>query len=384
MKSVWKIGFGKCYRILLALAVLATGIGLVRYTDSSMEIAGKAAAMCLEVILPSLFPFLVFSNLVIGMGYAEMLGQWAAPLMRRVFRVDGACAGVYLMGIIGGYPVGARAAIQTYEQGLCSKTECQRMLSFCNNSGPAFILGVVGTGIFSSSRAGLMLYLVHILASLTVGVCFRFYRSDELPGKARTLPRKEVRPAAVFVDAVRNGLSGIGSISAFVIFFAVAVNLLFASGLLSRLSHGIAQLLSPVGITEAAARRLLTGIVEITSGLSSLRDAAESLNARLSMAAFLLGWAGISVHCQVLSFLGNSGISLLPYLCGKALHSIVSAFYMTVLCKIILPDYNTASVAVGQIGNLVLSRSPSVSSAWVLCCITLIGSYILLKIQEKI
>lgn len=72
----------------------------------------------------------------------------------------------------------------------------------------------------------------------------------------------------------------------------------------------------------------------MTSGLTSLKGAAESMNARLSMAAFMLGWAGVSVHCQVLSFLGDSGLSLVPYLTGKLLHAILSAVYMAILSYI--------------------------------------------------
>ena len=73
---------GICYKVLLGAAVLGTGVGLVLYTSESIETAGKAAAMCIEVILPSLFPFLVVSNLIIGLGFAEAVGRIASPVMR--------------------------------------------------------------------------------------------------------------------------------------------------------------------------------------------------------------------------------------------------------------------------------------------------------------
>ena len=138
--------------------------------------------------------------------------------MRRVFNLNGSCASAFIMGIVGGYPVGARAAITSYERGLCTKTECERMLSFCNNSGPAFILGVVGAGVFANSRAGMLLYLAHVLASLTVGVCFRFYKRREPVSRTRAVTYDTQKPSRVFVDSVRSGLAGIGNISAFVIF----------------------------------------------------------------------------------------------------------------------------------------------------------------------
>ncbi len=333
----------------MGAAVLGTGVGLVLYTSESIETAGKAAAMCIEVILPSLFPFLVVSNLIIGLGFAEAVGRIASPVMRRLFNLNGSCASAFIMGIVGGYPVGARAAITSYERGLCTKTECERMLSFCNNSGPAFILGVVGAGVFANSSAGMLLYLAHVLASLSVGICFRFYKRHEPVARTRAVTYETQKPSRVFVDSVRSGLAGIGNISAFVIFFAVAINLLFTSGALGALARGIAALLTPFGVDSSSIERLLVGAIEMTSGLTSLKGAAESMNARLSMAAFMLGWAGVSVHCQVLSFLGDSGLSLVPYLTGKLLHAILSAVYMAILSYIFPIAVDTAAIAAGQV-----------------------------------
>ncbi len=54
--------------------------------------------------------------------------------------------------------MGAKSVIALYENGTCSKVEAERLLSFCTNSGPAFIFGIVGAGVFSGGRIGLLLY----------------------------------------------------------------------------------------------------------------------------------------------------------------------------------------------------------------------------------
>ncbi|MEG2096847.1 MAG: sporulation protein, partial [Pseudoflavonifractor sp.] len=69
-----------------------------------------------------------------------------------------------------------------------------------------------------------------------------------------------------------------------------------------------------------------------SSGVWAL-SAGGSLTGRLSMAAFMLGWAGISVHCQVLSFLGGSGLSVGTYLTGKLLHGGLSAVFTALLVR---------------------------------------------------
>ena len=136
--------------ILLGLGLLLSAAALVVWPQQSMGAMKDGLKLCANVIVPSLFPFFVLSSLVVELGMSRYLGRLLEPVMAPLFRVNGSCATALALGFVGGYPVGARTAISLYENGQCSKTEAERMLAFCNNCGPAFILGVVGTGIFGS------------------------------------------------------------------------------------------------------------------------------------------------------------------------------------------------------------------------------------------
>ena len=308
-----------------AAALLAATLAMVLAPSQAMEGARTGLALCGNVIIPSLFPFLILSSLVVELGMAARLGRALGPVMRPLFRVNGACASAVALGFIGGYPVGARTAISLYQKGLCSRTEAQRLLAFCNNSGPAFILGVVGAGVFADSRVGLLLYLVHALASVCVGLLFRFYgREREGSGKAPPSPIGAVRFSSALTGSVASALQSTLGICSFVVFFSVVISLLTRFGILTALADCLAALLSPLGMTREWAGRLLTGVLEVSSGVWSL-SGAGAVNGSISMAAFLLGWAGISVHCQVLSFLTDSGLSMNTYLIGKLLHALFSA-----------------------------------------------------------
>ena len=307
---------------LAGLALLLATVGLVAMPGQAIAGAKDGLTLCFNVIVPSLFPFFVLSSLVVDLGLAAYLGRALEGLMRPLFRVSGSCAAAVALGFIGGYPVGARTALQLYQQGLCSKTEAERLLSFCNNSGPAFILGVVGAGVFGDSRVGLLLYLTHALASLLVGLLFRFYGGSE---QTRT-PRLQAKPIqavtipAAFTGAVARSLQSTLNICAFVVFFAVVLQLMSACGMFTIL----ANLLSLAGFQPDWARRLVAGLLELSSGVSSLQGSTQ-LAGRVSMAAFMLGWAGLSVHCQVLSFLVDSGLSAKTYLAGKLCHGLIAA-----------------------------------------------------------
>ena len=307
---------------LVGLALLIATAGLVAAPGEAISGAKDGLTLCFNVIVPSLFPFFVLSSLVVDLGLAAYLGRALEGLMRPLFQVSGSCAAAVALGFIGGYPVGARTALQLYQQGLCSKTEAERLLAFCNNSGPAFILGVVGAGIFGDSRVGFLLYLTHALASLLVGLLFRFYGGSERRHLSKSCPKpiRTVTVPAAFTGAVTRSLQSTLNICAFVVFFAVVLQLLSAYGVFAAL----ANLLALAGFEQEWARRLVAGLLELSSGVSSLRGSTQ-LAGRVSMAAFMLGWAGLSVHCQVLSFLVDSGLSAKTYLAGKLFHGLIAA-----------------------------------------------------------
>lgn len=363
------VGKAQYRDILLGAGLLWATLALILWPEQAMEAMRDGVALCGNVILPSLFPFFVLSSLVVDLGLAAYLGRALEGLMRPLFRVSGSCAAAVALGFIGGYPVGARTALQLYQQGLCSKPEAERLLAFCNNSGPAFILGVVGAGIFGDSRVGFLLYLTHALASMLVGLLFRFYGGSERrhATSPRPKPIQVVTVPAAFTGAVVRSLQSTLNICAFVVFFSVVLQLLSAFGAFAAL----AELLALIGFEPDWARRLVAGLLELSSGVSSLRGGTH-LAGRVSMAAFMLGWAGLSVHCQVLSFLVDSGLSAKTYLAGKLCHGLIAAgltWCLTRLFPLSAPvaDYlaeQAESIAALDFSTALAASSLSALAGW--------------------
>ena len=368
--------------LLLGAGLLLSAAALLLWPEQAVAAARDGLRLCGNVIVPSLFPFFVLSSLVVELGLSRYLGQLFQRFMVPLFRVNGACASALALGFVGGYPVGARTAIALYRSGQCTKTETERLLAFCNNSGPAFIFGVVGAGIFHSGPAGLLLYLTHVAASLAVGLLFRFYKPHDGPASPRgsgSVQFQTGNAGAAFTRSVTGALSGILNICAFVICFTVILRLLTLCGALDLAAEVLASLFRPLGMDRVWARRLLTGVVELSSGVTALSGGA--ISGRLSMAAFMLGWAGLSVHCQVLAFLGDSGLSMGTYLSGKLLHGILSAALLRLLMpllKLAEPVDICLSLPVSALSALDFSRCLALSAgialgtcaAIVLLCLT--------------
>jgi sporulation integral membrane protein YlbJ len=286
-------------RLFPALMLLCGMALLLLHAETAAAAARDALSLCAASVVPALFPFLVLSGLFISLGYADAVGAAFAPVTGRLLGCSEAGAAAFFLGILGGYPVGGRAVGELCRSGRCPRAEGERLLTCCNNAGPAFILGVVGGGCFHDLRAALALYVIHVTAALLTGILFR--RRGRPAAPAAPLPPPRRSPAAELVRAVGEASAAMVSVCGFVVFFLVLLRLLTA---LTGLRHP-----------------LLLGAVELTSGVLSLPATARGF----VQAAALLGWGGLSVHCQTAAVLRGAGLSLRPYLGAKALHAALSA-----------------------------------------------------------
>ena len=287
----------------------------------AIESARYGLSLCAELIVPSLLPFFAASSLLIRLRVPVSLGHLLAPAARRLWGVSGAGASAFLSGICGGYPLGAQTVAEMYGEGLLSKDESERLLGFCNNS-------VIGSGVFSSRRAGLLLYIAHVLAAALVGILFR----------KRNAPLSPLRPveappfSSALVDSVRQAVSAVLSVCGFVICFCVFSGLLDALGVF----RAAASLI--VGISsseEAAVRVFLVGMLELGSGIGQMRALSPSLPL-FALAAFLAGWGGLSVQFQTAAVLGETELSLRRHRIGRLLSGILSALLALLLGRLFL------------------------------------------------
>lgn len=282
-----------------------------------IDCARSALRLCAELILPSLFPFFVLSILLSKLGLPAMLGKLLAPAASRLFGVSGTGASALFIGLCGGYPMGAAYIVEMVTNGSIGKDEAERLLGFCNNSGPAFIVGAVGAGIFGSPGVGLALYGVHILAAVITGLLLRKKGfSASAPPPIKPLPFSAALP-----QAVRQAVSSALAVCGFVVCFTVLAGLMDACGYFSLLSGLLSQLL---GIELHFSRALLTGILELGSGVGAMRGLAVT-PANLSLAAGMLGWGGISVHFQTMSLLCDTELKSTLHFAGRLISSAVSA-----------------------------------------------------------
>ncbi len=351
-----------CRYLILAL-VLASITGIAFFPTDCMTAAKNGVTLCIEIVIPSLFPFFVLSAMCIDLGVAARLERLLGGIMRPIFGVCGASAAALAMGLVGGYPVGVRTAVGLYNRGLCTKNEAAHIMSFCNNSGPGFILGAVGAGVFSSALAGILLYACHIGSSLIVGVIMRrrLKNSGDRPEARQAHSSQRIGLAKSFTASVTSSFSATLNVCAFVIFFTVIIKLLAVTGVMAFISGAVSVLTCHIGLTSEWTYRILTGFVEISSGVWTLSGAGIT-PLSLAAASLMLGWGGISVHCQVSAIAGDAGIPTYPHTIGKVLHAVISSIAAFILAHLVQGTEAIAAVP-PSIDATVPASYPAVANA---------------------
>ncbi len=281
------------------LAASAAAALLLLRPQEAASAVRAGLALCAGTVVPSLFPFFAAISLLLQLGAAEALGRLCAPIMRPLFRMRGVCALPLLAGLLGGYPSGAKTAASLYAQGRITRQEAELLLGFCDNCGPAFLLGCVGAGVLGDPAAGLWLYAVHILSALLAGLLLCRLSGDRGPvllGSA--LPAAPVSFPQALTSSVTGALASTLNVCAFVVFF---------------------QVLS--ALPPAPPPPLVLGVLEMVGGVASLTPGPGGFAA----AAAIVGWGGLSVHCQAMSLAAPEGLSFRWHWAGKALQAVLSA-----------------------------------------------------------
>lgn len=285
--------------------ILAAIAMLVLVLDGKTAVAGamEGTVLCLRVVIPSLFPFLVLSSTLTAGLSGKGLGA-LSPLLCRCGIPSGA-EPLFLSGILGGYPAGAQLVGQAVQGRCLSKSQADRILGLCNQAGPAFFFGVVA-GQFASPWTGALLWGIQIIAALLTGLLL-----------GRSAPAQQVTdPEPLpFSRRFQSCIRSMALVCAWVILFRV---------LLTFLDRWLLWLL-PTDL-----RILLSGLLELTNGCTALAG-CESLTLRFVIAGVLLNLGGLCVTMQTASVAAQYSLSMGPYLVCKVLQTGFGAF----LCALI-------------------------------------------------
>ncbi|GIN19051.1 MAG TPA: sporulation integral membrane protein YlbJ [Bacillus bacterium] len=336
------MNFSKIKTIFLAAMVTLMAASMVLLPEKSFEASVRGLNMWWEIVFPSLFPFFVLSELLIGFGVVKFMGVLLEPLMRPLFRVPGVGGFAWAMGMASGFPAGAKITARLRQEGHLTRDEAERLVSFTNCSSPLFIFGAVSVGFFHNPQLGFLLALAHYIGNFSVGIIMRHFGQEGRSKKEKkTYKRplltealsalhqtrlKNKKPIGKLVgDAVISSIHTLLMIGGFIILFSVVNKLLFHMHITAFLGKLVESTLVIFQMPASLSIPSIAGIFEITLGsqmTSQVHDA--TLMQQAIMASFILGFSGFSVQAQVASILAQTDIRFRPFFIARILHGFLS------------------------------------------------------------
>lgn len=324
--------------------------GLLIFSKANLPAVKSGLTLWATSVVPSLFPFFVATELLMHTNIVAHLGNLLNGFMKPLFNVRGEGGFAFIMGLISGYPVGAKIACNFRKNNICSKEECERLLSFTNNSGPLFIIGSVGLSMFKNSTIGLLLFITHILACISVGIIFRFWKktnsSSKYSSNNNTTNYNKSNHVCfsnlgeVLSESITSSISTIFLIGGFVVVFSSIISILKSSGLFNVITLAFSPIFDFLNIDTSFISPLASGFLEITNGINIISNiTCKKFSLNIIFTAFLLGFGGISILLQVLSITSKTDLSIKPYILGKLLHGCFAAFYTFIFIQI-FPFFN--------------------------------------------
>ena len=316
IKKATNTRLGAVFFVLLLLFSLAL---LLRRADVAANCMREGLALCARAVVPSLFPFMVLSELLVTSGAGEWL---TAPLARPLGKLLGlsraGCCAVTL-GLLCGFPIGARCAILSYEKGTMERNECERALACSSIPSSAFLISTVGTTLWKDATFGVALYLSSVFSALLGGFLLYVLQKSKKRKlqQAFSSPRVKIQfEAEMFSTAVKKATMNILLICAYVIFFSTLA--------------GAAQMVLDRFFANEAVHAILASFLELSGGVSAATEISNPRFAKMLTGA-AVGWSGLSIHCQMLSLCDGHDLSTRPYLVGKIVQAVTCATIMTIL-----------------------------------------------------
>lgn len=306
--------FQKYYAPLAASGAM---VMLILDSKTAIDAAAQAIELCVRTAIPSLFPFFVLSGILVP--YASHL---RVPFLGRLLSVPEGWESIFLLGCLGGYPVGAQCVAQGYATGKLDENQAQRMLGFCTNCGPSFLFGIVGSA-FAGNASAFAITLIGILSAVTVGMFW--------PTEHETSTYSPEISHVSLPQAIRQAVRSMSSVCAWIILGKI---------LLTFLSKWF------LGQLPSEAQLGLTGILELTNGCLMLNQCADE-QMRFILACAITSFGGICVMMQVWAICHDAKLATKCYLPQKALQAVTAAGLAT--AYVIHPGAPLVLVGIGAI-----------------------------------
>lgn len=292
----------------------------------ALQASKNGLDLWLHTLLPTLLPFMILSNLLIHTQAVERLLTPLQAFWNRFLGLSPYGAYAFLLGMLCGYPMGAKLTGDLYGAGRITRGEADYLLTFCNNASPMFLSTYLVVTILGRPEYILPTFAAVYACNYLTSLCFRIYyrpgRSMASAVSAAAQTKKETPPASEresWIDvSIMNGFETITKLGGYILLFSIF------SAAMQSLWH-----------TESVLRYLMFCLTEISTGLHQLKDALLPFPVKYAVSVAATSFGGMCILAQTRSVVTSRGLSLKPYLAGKTLNLVLTFAAALIIAQII-------------------------------------------------
>lgn len=273
-------------------------------------------SLCINNLFPSLFPFMILSNILMEYGFVDIASELLKPIMNKIFKAHEYGSFVLILSIISGTPSNSKYINELLNKNLINEYDANKLLLFTHFVNPLFIINTIGISFLHNKLLGIIILISHYIGNFIVGIIFRNYHKVLINSKINiTKAITSLDKKNNFISILTNSI--ISSINTLLIILGVITTCLIITTIID---------INP----------LLNGFLEITQGLKYISTTNLEILKKVILTTFLISFGGFSIHAQSFSILSNKKIKYIPYLLARITHGIISSILVYILFRIVI------------------------------------------------
>ena len=283
------------------------------FPSETVEGTSNGLLLWFQIVLPSLLPFFILTSLLIQTNSIYLIVKLFGPLLTRIFSVSLEGSFAIISGFLCGYPIGAKVTSDLVKQKRISVNEGNYLLSFCNNSSPAFVSNFVILQTLKDPSLLLPSLFILFLSPFLCSFLFRLYYGKHSTNTQKPLSSNIRFHFQMLDDSIMNAFESITKIGGYIILFSV----LFTLGRKTRF-------------------HILLPLLEITNGITYLNASHYRFMWVYTSIMALGAFGGLCSIAQTNSVIQGSGLSILAYTIEKLITALVTSLLAFTYVKTIL------------------------------------------------
>lgn len=302
------------------LSMLLFFCSMLFFPKQVFEGASSGLLLWFQIVLPTLLPFVILSNLLVNTNAVFVISKVTGPILQKIFHVSKPGSFAVLVGFLCGYPMGAKVTGDLLRKQYITDDEGRYLLSFCNNTSPMFITSYVIWQNLKQTEDTIIILFILLLSPLLVSFLFRKrYLRNAIQGTAPHLKQRRFHFEFQILDeSIMNAFETITKIGGYIILFSIVISLL-----------------TMLPLNHPAFTLGFLPSLEITNGIPMLCSLCSNSSIRLLLVMALTSFGGFCALAQTKCMLYGTAVSIYPYLIQKlvtaAATSLLTLIY--ICCK---------------------------------------------------